>query len=224
MIVERHQCEYGLIVGTNNGNGELKPALKPTGFMGNSWFILEALSKKCNGDHEHNPILGRKVAASAAIYPRELCEAMCYGLQKQKEYDKTMGLQSIYLRGKGLAAKIGEDGEIHEVDLLGSLMEAYGSEGVSNKDRWQDRVHEEPGGVDIFGSRPQDGREIYNEELAALLTREHGAMAWDDVSGKELNPIEVINARKLEMEYFEKLGVYTRVPREHQRRTGGKVI
>ena len=48
--------------------------------------------------------------------------------------------------------------------------------------------------------------------------------AWDDVSNAELNPNDVKEARRLEMEYFEKLGVYVRVDRSELEKTGGKLI
>ena len=49
-------------------------------------------------------------------------------------------------------------------------------------------------------------------------------MAWDDVSSENLVPELVHAARASEMSYFEKLGVYERVPRSHQVATGGKVV
>ena len=39
-------------------------------------------------------------------------------------------------------------------------------------------------------------------------------MAWDDVSGARLNPELVKEARKAEMEYFRKMGVYTKVSKK----------
>ena len=48
--------------------------------------------------------------------------------------------------------------------------------------------------------------------------------AWDDVTQAELNPEMVKAARQTEMDYFEKLKVYDRVPREHQLTTGGNII
>ena len=48
--------------------------------------------------------------------------------------------------------------------------------------------------------------------------------AWDDVSNAELNPSDVKEARKLEMEYFEKLGVYVRVDWSALEKAGGNLI
>ena len=48
--------------------------------------------------------------------------------------------------------------------------------------------------------------------------------AWDDVTNENLVPELVHSARALDLEYFHKLGVYEKVPREHQVNTGGKII
>ena len=53
---------------------------------------------------------------------------------------------------------------------------------------------------------------------------EMGLAAWADVSGKRLEADEVMNARRLEMVYFESMSVCTRAPREHQRATGENII
>ena len=37
-------------------------------------------------------------------------------------------------------------------------------------------------------------------------------VAWDDVSGKELDPAKVREARRLEMEYYKRMEVYEKVP------------
>ena len=49
--------------------------------------------------------------------------------------------------------------------------------------------------------------------------------AWDDVTGAELNPSMVKEARREEVEYIRKMGLYTKVPvSECWRNTGGKPI
>ena len=49
-------------------------------------------------------------------------------------------------------------------------------------------------------------------------------MAWDDATDVGLNPKEVRAARKVKMEYLDKLHVYDRVARSEVTRTGGKLI
>ena len=49
--------------------------------------------------------------------------------------------------------------------------------------------------------------------------------AYDDLSGEALDPEKVMAARKLEMEYFKKHNVFTKVPQEEcWRVTGGPPI
>ena len=89
---------------------------------------------------------------------------------------------------------------------------------------WQDTVHEEDGGCDDRGTRPQHGIDILKCELDALTFKNGIAMAKDDVTGTELVPGLVRKARDEEIAYFIKRGVYEIVPRSHQKTTGGKVI
>ena len=48
--------------------------------------------------------------------------------------------------------------------------------------------------------------------------------AWDDVSGKELDPAEVAKARSMEMDYVAKKGVWKVIPRDVARSNGWKTI
>ena len=47
-------------------------------------------------------------------------------------------------------------------------------------------------------------------------------VAWDDVSGQELDPTEVARARAKEMEYVDKKGVWAVIPRSRRRQMDGK--
>ena len=80
---------------------------------------------------------------------------------------------------------------------------------------WCDCVHEEDGGCDLRGERPQEGIELLREELDALTFKSGIATARDDVSGKDLVPKLVQAARDEEVGYFMKRGVYDVVPRNH---------
>ena len=75
-----------------------------------------------------------------------------------------------------------------------------------------------------MGPRPQDGREIMKEELSIMMKKNGDVQAWDEISGKALGPKLVAEARRVEMDYFEAMQVYTRVPRDHQKQTGGKIM
>ncbi len=85
------KCEYGLK--TKSSDGSTGPAKKPTRFLTNSTEIARELMRRCRGGHEHIPLVGGR-AAAAAIYPRELCEAVCRGLSRQKKLDED-GLAAV---------------------------------------------------------------------------------------------------------------------------------
>ena len=102
-----------------------------------------------------------------------------------------------------MAKTINHLGEIVDSDFLGSLVNMFGVAGARDHEgrldpytrgECRDIVHEEPGGTDRFGSRPQSGRAMYEKEVMTLLRKEHGSVAWDDVSGKELDADEVRRA------------------------------
>ena len=60
--------------------------------------------------------------------------------------------------------------------------------------------------------------------MHALRVREGEVAAWDDVTNAALDPTLVAEARRGEMRYFEEMRVSDRVPRAHQKSTGGKII
>ena len=110
-----------------------------------------------------------------------------------------------------------------------ALMELKNSRGQcdwSNQvpGHWKDLVHDEDGGYDMFGRRAQDGRLQLKQELAKLAFANGKEWAQDDVSGVELDPKMVREARKVEMTFFKKMKVYTRVPRAMQKMKEGKII
>jgi hypothetical protein len=83
--VEAHMCEFGMTTRTSGG-GQAS-ARKPTRFMSTSPAILEALSRKCRGDHVHAPLLGGTRARDAAVYPPGLCQAIAQGAAEQLRRD-----------------------------------------------------------------------------------------------------------------------------------------
>ena len=88
----------------------------------------------------------------------------------------------------------------------------------------RDGVHDEDGGHDSFGLRPQDGRRILRDELLGVMQRGGLVEAWDDVSNKYLDYDMAMQARQAEMQYFKKMCVYTQVPRSEVKTRGGKII
>ena len=83
---------------------------------------------------------------------------------------------------------------------------------------------DEDGGNDMFGRRTQDGRVTLKHEQAKLAFADDAEQAQDDVSGVELDHELVKQAREVEMTFFRKMQVCTRVPRAMQRMKGEKVI
>ena len=87
-----------------------------------------------------------------------------------------------------------------------------------NSVKWRDEVHEEDGGCDTGGIRPQDGRAILEEEMHKW------EKAWDDITGAELEPGRVANARQDEMRFFRKMDAHTRCSRGCVAEEGGTLI
>ena len=87
-----------------------------------------------------------------------------------------------------------------------------------------DNLHEVGCGNDLYGVRPQCGVTLLQAEMNGLSYKSEYSIPWDDVSNANLVPEFVHAARALEIEYFNKLGVYEKVTRDHQLITGGKII
>ena len=65
----------------------------------------------------------------------------------------------------------------------------------------------------MFGVRPQDGQDIWKDEIMGMMVRNGETSAWDDVSDKYLDADLVAKARQVELEYFRQMKVYTVVSR-----------
>ena len=60
---------------------------------------------------------------------------------------------------------------------------------------WKDDVHEDEGGSDAIGPRPQESRSIMKEETQKIIREVGGGEAWDDGTGASLDPGKVREAR-----------------------------
>ena len=80
--VVNDQCMFGLL--TKGENGKLVPAKKPTRWMTNSVFMVEALNVRCDRQHRHQHLMGGR-AADAAFYPPKLLQAILRGMAKTRE-------------------------------------------------------------------------------------------------------------------------------------------
>ena len=86
-LTQAHMCRFRMTTHVDTKNGERGLVKKPTGFMSSSRFINRELDQKCEGGHAHIPLVGGR-AAGAQVYPQDLCESICKGVYKQKEFDK----------------------------------------------------------------------------------------------------------------------------------------
>ena len=74
-----HMCRYGMKSTDESGGGRVK---KPTGFLTNSEFLRDQLSKKCMGGHHHIQLLGGR-ARACQVYPDKLCRAILVGIRNE---------------------------------------------------------------------------------------------------------------------------------------------
>ena len=219
-FVETHMCRFGMHSHIGSRSGDHGWVKKPTGFLTSSRHVAEQLDRRCLGNHDHVQLVGGR-ASGAQVYPDDLCAAIVKGVVKQKSEDGRDEVTTTRMDGNQTRRFINSLSST----CLGPVRDLIDS-GLKGKwpGHWMDPVHEEDGGDDSFGLRPQRGIEILKGELDALSMRNGMMVAKDDVSGKDLDPGLVKAARDEEMAYFKKLGVYRSVPRSHQKSTGGKVI
>ena len=121
-----------------------------------------------------------------------------------------------------------EDQELHilrekiEEDMIDKTRKAIMQINVNKPsarwpDHWKDLLHDEDGGYDMFGRRTQDGRLTLKQELSKLAFADGREWAQDDVSGVELDPELVKQAREVEMTFFsKKAGLHPSAPSDAQ--------
>ena len=220
-LVETHLCRFGMQSHWESKEGDKGLAKKPTGFMTSAPRVAEKLAKRCTGGHEHVHLMGGR-AAAAQIYPDPLCHAIAEGVLEQKRDDAKNVVELPKMDSVELKKFVGFLGV-----GVGETVRAKNGIGYPIgdwPDNWVDPIHEEAGGSDCFGLRPQNGIELLRAHMDALNWKDGIATAKDDVSGKDLVSELVMRARAEEMDYFRKLGVYEVVPRSMQKVTGGKII
>lgn len=198
------QCMYGL---TTRVQGEYVSAKKPTKFMTNSWCVQQQLRVRCDGSHEHGHLEGGR-AAAAAEYPTKLSEAICRGVAEQVVYDRSA---RVCTHSLSLGATQTWKKRLYNL--------------IQRQPHWNDNLHELDGTP--RSRQEQEGANGCKElcdHVYALHDFDMNLRAIDDVSGVELDPNMVLEARKKEMEYFRKLNVYSHVPRSELGKTQGKLI
>ena len=80
--VVNDQCMFGLVA--KGPDGVSLPARKPTRWMCNSIFMIDALNTRCDGSHSHQHLVGGR-AAAAAFYPPDLLRAILRGIAMTRD-------------------------------------------------------------------------------------------------------------------------------------------
>ena len=86
--------------------------------------------------------------------------------------------------------------------------------------------HRLPEYLGYFSVGKNEGEDILKEELNGILERQFGGVeCWDDVTNARLDVKLMRAARALEMQFFEKMGVWAqRLPRHVAKARCGKII
>ena len=95
--------------------------------------------------------------------------------------------------------------QLRGADAIRKVMSVHCKNGVTRPtgdypERWNDEWHEDDGGSDLRGCRPQNGTTLLKAEMDGLSFRGGYEAAWDDASNAELIPKLVREARELEMD------------------------
>ena len=207
------QCAYGLT--TKDPVHGVLPAKKPTRFATNSPAIAAALSKRCEcqekpGVPKHGLLIAGR-AAAAAIYTDDLCGAMCVGLKKQLSMDGDNHVATRSMDRSQLKSFIGQLG-IGERKL--------------RRDHWTDIFHEQDGhpATRTGSDEKADGVQHLKDQLSTIYKTAQGELGWDDPNNCPLDIELIRGAREVEIAYFRKQGVYTKVPRSEALRRKAKII
>ena len=131
---------------------------------------------------------------AAQIYPDDLCRAILRGVVQQKAVDRRS--DKIVVPPMS-STQIGSFIESLSGVEIGNAREFARKTTPIGKwpANWEDTMHEPDGGMDIVEERPQFGIDILQRELDALTMRNGITVARDDVSGAELVPELVAQAR-----------------------------
>ena len=184
-LVETHMCRFGMSSHLKEKDGDRGWVKKPTGFMTSSRCVADQLERRCDGRHDHVHLVGGR-AAAAQVYPPALCQAMIKGIVMQKKVDAGRQISTPKM-DTGQFKQFIRSITCHNsstIRVIGKTIVPIG-QWASN---WVDPVHEEDGGDDRFGAKPQEGINILKAELDALSFKNGIATARDDVSGTSSSP------------------------------------
>ena len=152
ILVAADQCMYGL-----RSQAQV-PQKKPTGFITNSDEIAKELGLRCDGDHQHEPVLGSDQGGlrsqQTQVYPNKLVDAILRGYRKEmklQNHEKIHWTQLEELQ-RGEVQHHGRQQDLqHEAmeNLITYAVHALGEE---------DRAEEERRNDSGDGELPDDGQ------------------------------------------------------------------
>ena len=147
--VRADQCQQGLHI-----QGAEHPSRKPTDFMVNSRRMAERLSKRCQGGHQHQPLINGR-AKQAERYPEKLCDEILKGFKEEMQegrstYFAVEDLQSWVFAEEGEAEEAEEDDLEDALDQ--EVEEAAHDPRVQQRGRGvPDEEQEDEGGLETRG-------------------------------------------------------------------------
>ena len=184
MGVERttfHQCMYGLVASDQSGSA---PAYKPTSVLTNHPALASVLQDKCGGGHRHVHLVGKQACHRAAVYPRQLCEAIVKGTQiVKKRLQETLTAQKKMVDQGVCPLTTDVEDVLFEVEL-------------------EDMCEEDPATWEELAAHKWDETTWPVEE-----TR-------DSTTGELLNPTKVQEGCQEELGFMSQMNVWDRVTRE----------
>ena len=206
LTVTGDQCEMGVKTRDKFGPGAVK---KPTKYMTNSVHVAQELAVRCKNEergvseqHRHIPLTHGRTGEHGDEYRVRMCEAIDRGVKTQMEADK-FGTIKVVTVEAGRRSRM-------KRDMMRSLKR------IVQDGRTEDG-HERRNAVDIVAHEVEEWCDGDKKLVAPQRPEEEEDsnewVAYDDVSGAALNPKHVQEARQVEMEYFKKMNVYTKVSR-----------
>ena len=142
------------------------------------------------------PLVGER-AAGAATYLKMLCQAIVNGVIKQKVMDASLTVDTVKMdKGQLSSFAIGICSDLRRGRISvqhGGCSSVIRENGVKRPvgkwpSDWADGEHDEDGGDDRYGVRPQQGVEAFKEGMYGLVCRNTIWKAWDDVTSASLMP------------------------------------
>ena len=74
-------CMYGMRI-------QDQAIMKTTRWMSNAHYLLQALGQRCDGSHNHLPLIGGNKSQLSQVYPDKLCQAIISSLKEQLAMDE----------------------------------------------------------------------------------------------------------------------------------------